>query len=306
MGRSFDLTRRRFMTLSASLPLAACAGTPQMSQPPSGQFITVSGKRLHYTMAGEGPPVILLHGASGNFLDWTFGRFDELAKTHKVLAFDRPGLGFSDAADDPSLSSQVALMVEAARQLGMERATVVGHSFGGAVALAWALDAPETVNSLMLLSAPSMIWPGSAGRLYDLANTPVLGFAFSRIVPLLASERRIQQAVDTIFEPQPMPDGYIEFVRSNLSANPTRYRTNAIQVAQLKPQIEAMVPRYGELSMPIELIHGTLDTIVPADIHSIPFSKVVPEARLTLLDGIGHMPHHIKPDVFFEVIRRLT
>jgi len=148
MGRSFDLTRRRFMTLSASLPLAACAGTPQMSQPPSGQFITVSGKRLHYTMAGEGPPVILLHGASGNFLDWTFGRFDELAKTHKVLAFDRPGLGFSDAADDPSLSSQVALMVEAARQLGMERATVVGHSFGGAVALAWALDAPETVKDI--------------------------------------------------------------------------------------------------------------------------------------------------------------
>jgi len=221
-----------------------------------------------------------------------------------VLAFDRPGLGFSDPADTPSLSAQAALMREAAAKLGMEKATVVGHSFGGSVALAWALDAPETVTGLVLLSAPSMLWPGSAGRLYDLANTPVLGYAFSRLVPYLASENRIQQAVDIIFAPQPMPEGYIEFVRSNLSADPTRYRTNAIQVANLKPQIAKMVPRYASLPMPIELVHGKADTIVPADIHSIPFAQAIPKAGLTLLDGIGHMPHHVAPDAFTEALAR--
>ncbi len=257
-------------------------------------------------MAGDGPPVILLHGASGNFLDWTFGRFNELAKTHRVLAFDRPGLGFSDPAESPSLSDQAALMRKAAGKLGMERAIVVGHSFGGAVALAWALDAPETVSGLLLLSAPSMLWPGTAGRLYDLANTPVLGFAFSRLIPFLATENRIQQAVDTIFEPQPMPEGYIKFVRSILSANPTRYRTNAIQVATLKPQIAKMIPRYSSLPMPIELVHGKEDTIVPADLHSVEFAKKMPNAGLTLLDGIGHMPHHAAPETFFEAFGRVN
>jgi len=276
-----------------------------MSKPPAGQFINVSGKRLHYTMAGNGPPLILLHGASGNFLDWTFGRFTELAQKYTVLAFDRPGLGFSDPADDPSLSSQADLMREAAAKLGMERATVVGHSFGGSVALAWALDAPQSVSGLLLISAPSMVWPGSAGRLYDLANTPVLGFAFSKVVPLLATKSRIQQAVDTIFAPQPMPDGYIKFVRSNLSADPTRYRRNAIQVASLKPQIIEMVPRYKNLTMPIELIHGKTDTIVPADIHAIPFANMLPNANLTLLEEIGHMPHHTTPDSVHQALSRL-
>lgn len=276
-----------------------------MNRPPAGDFITVSGKKLHYIMAGDGPPVILLHGASGNFLDWTFGRFDELTKSHTVLAFDRPGLGFSDPADDPGLSTQAALMREAAGKLGIERATVVGHSFGGAVALAWAVDAPETVSGLVLLSAPSMVWEGSAGKLYDLANTPIVGYAFSRVVPLLATQARIQTAVDTIFEPQDMPDGYIDFVRSNLSADPNRYRRNAIQVARLKPQIEAMVPRYQSLSMPIEVVHGTVDTIVPADVHAIPFARAMPHAGLTLLDGIGHMPHHVRPDAFFSAVSKV-
>jgi len=276
-----------------------------MTRPPAGQFITVSGKKLHYTMAGEGPPVILLHGASGNFLDWTFSRFGELARSYTVLAFDRPGLGFSDPADDPSLSAQARLMREAAAQLGITRATVVGHSFGGAVGLAWALDAPESVSGLLTISAPSMVWPGSAGPLYDLANVPVLGFAFSRLVPLLATQARIQQAVDTIFAPQPMPEGYIKFVRSDLSADPTRYRRNAIQVANLKPQIIKMVPEYSRLPMPIELIHGKADPIVPAEIHSIPFSKAIPKARLALLDGVGHMPHHTNPEAIRAALGRL-
>ena len=277
-----------------------------MTQPPAGQFITVSGKRLHYTIAGDGPPVILLHGASGNFLDWAFGRFGELTKRHRVLAFDRPGLGFSDPADNPSLSAQASLMREAAAQLGITRATVVGHSFGGSVALAWAVDAPESVDGLLLISAPSMVWPGSAGPLYDLANTPVIGFAFSRLVPFLATEARIQNAVDIIFEPQPMPEGYIKFVRSDLSADPTRYRRNAVQVARLKPQIRAMVPQYSDLPMPIEMIHGLADTIVPADIHSIPFAKAHPKVGLTLLEGIGHMPHHTNPDAFHAALQRLS
>ncbi len=270
-----------------------------------GEFITVGTKKLHYKKAGSGPPVIVLHGASGNLLDWTHSRFDELARRYTVLAFDRPGLGYSDAAEDHSLSAQAALMREAAELLGMPRATLIGHSFGGSVALAWALDAPDRVDNLVLLSAPSQVWPGSAGRLYDIANLPVLGYALSVAVPILASERRIQQAVATIFAPQGVPAGYLEHVRPELSVQPQTFRNNTSQVGQLKRQIKDMVPRYGTLKMPIELIHGTADEVVPAEIHSKPFAAMQPNVRLTLLDGVGHMPHHVSPEALDEALARV-
>ena len=275
------------------------------SQAP-GEFITVSGKKLHYKKAGSGPPVIILHGASGNFLDWTLSHFDALAREYTVLAFDRPGLGRSDAADDNSLSAQADLMRKAATQLGLPKATIVGHSFGGSVALKWALDAPEAVSGLVLLSAPSMVWPGSAGRLYDIAKIPVLGFALSQMVPYLANERRVNRAVEVIFAPQPVAEGYLDHVEPDLSTRPQNFRNNAAQVGALKAQMIEMVKDYDRLTMPIEVIHGTADEIVPAEIHSIPFAREMRQANLTLLEGIGHMPHHTSPDALFDALRRVT
>ncbi len=289
----------------ASLPLLGCASNGSSEIEPTDTQIEVSGKTLRYVKAGSGPNVILLHGASGNLHDWTFDLFDALAQSYTVLAFDRPGLGLSDAADDASLLAQSRLMREAAETLGMKQATLVGHSFGGSVALAWALDAPSQVDGLVLMSAPSHVWPGSAGPLYDIAGLPLIGYAFSQLVPLLASDSRVTRAVDTIFAPQETPDGYVTHVRPDLSTRPQNFRNNAAQVGSLKPQIRDMVPRYPSLTMPIEVIHGTADEIVPLDIHSEPMASTLSNARLTRLEGIGHMPHHTNPDVLFAALARI-
>jgi pimeloyl-ACP methyl ester carboxylesterase len=193
----------------------------------------------------------------------------------------------------------------AAQKLGMERATIVGHSFGGSIALAWALDAPAFVEGLVLLSAPSHVWPGSAGRLYDIAGIPVVGYLFSQLVPVLANERRIRQAVAAIYAPQEVPEGYIAHVDAQISVQADVFRANTAQIGALKPQIREMVPGYAGLTIPVEIIHGRADEVVPAQIHSEPLSKVLPNGRLTLLDGIGHMPHHVAPDVFRKALSRV-
>src|SRR6266481_3294033 len=69
--------------------------------PPIGQFVEVEGIRLHYLEAGQGPPVVLIHGASGNLLDFKLSIFDALAEKHRVIAIDRPGLGYSERPDGP-------------------------------------------------------------------------------------------------------------------------------------------------------------------------------------------------------------
>ena len=301
-----SLNRRNLLAGMGCMPILGCTSGAPMTSKAQGEFVTIDDKKLHYVIAGEGPPVILLHGASGNLRDWTFRRFDELSRNHQVLAFDRPGLGLSDAADDPSMVAQARLMRRAANELGVTNATLVGHSFGGSVALAWATDDPSSVNALVLLSAPSQVWPGSAGPIYDIARIPLLGYAFASLVPLIATDGVIARGVGTIYAPQPVPEGYLDHVLPELSTRPQTFRNNSAQVATLKEQIRQMVPLYGELDMPIELIHGVSDGVVPIEIHSDKFAQSVPGTRLTRLEGVGHMPHQTNPDALLQAIRRVA
>ncbi len=275
---------------------------------PTGEFISIGPTRLHYQIIGtQGPKAIAVHGASGNLRDWTLGPAQQLAKTHQVLIFDRPGFGFSDRApkNGSSLSIQSALMREAAARLGFESTQLIGHSYGGSVALAWALDAPSTVKGLMLLSAPSQVWEGGLGLINSVTGAPVIGPVVSRVLPALASDSLVESTVARIFAPQPPPPGYIENVGSGLSLRPATIQNNAADLNALKEQIRDMVPRYPSLEMPIEILHGTADQTVPIDIHAIPLSMQLPEARFTPLEGIGHMPHHVAQKEMLSALARL-
>ena len=302
----FTPTRRTFCASLAAAPLAGCV-TTDAQQAPVGRFVDVNGRKLHYVLDGDGPPVILIHGASGNLLDWTHSVFAQLSERYRVLAIDRPGLGYSDPAPIPyDLTSQADMIHAGAAALGLPKATIVGHSYGGSVSLAYALAHPDAVDALVLLAAPSHVWPGGIDTLYRISNTPVVGSLFSNMVPLLATDNRIKSAIAGIFEPQPVPDGYIAHVRPDLALRPAVYRRNAAQIGALKQALWRMEPRYASLTMPIELIHGVDDTTVGISIHSEPFAEKYENATLTRLDGIGHMPHHVRPDALLDSLQRVT
>ena len=307
MDRRPGLTRRRALLGGAALLLGAHLMFRPRRPAVAGDTVTVDGRRLHYVRAGSGPPLVLIHGASGTHRDWTFFHMARLTERYEVFAFDRPGIGASDAARGPlGLSGQADLMRAAMAVLGHERVTLVGHSYGGSVALNWAVGSPESVAALVLLAAPSLVWEGSPGRLYDLTNTPVIGWAFSELVPYIASEARIARSIERIFAPQPVPEGFRAHVGIRAAVQPTMFRRNAAMVGALKDDIRQMIPRYDTLTMPIELIHGEDDTIVRNAIHSAPFAEMVPTARLTALPGVGHMPHHARPDLLDTALARVA
>ena len=108
----------------------------------------------------------------------------------------------------------------------------------------------------------------------------------------------------SIFTPQPVPDGYSAHVGVGLTLRREALRANARQVNSLRPHVVEMSPLYPSLRLPVEILHGTEDTIVPLDIHSVPLSRQIPEATLTVLEGVGHMPHHADPDAVTEAIDR--
>ncbi|SFR17906.1 alpha/beta fold hydrolase [Poseidonocella sedimentorum] len=306
---------RRWIGAIAAAVLAALAGActtvnasrterAEEAFPPTGELLRIGETTVHAHVAGTGPTIILIHGASGNARDFTFSLVEDLARDYRVIAFDRPGLGWTDRlpgttgalnTDHESAADQARLLDAAARALGVERAVVVGHSYGGAVALAWALEAPERVAGLALFAAPSHPWDGGLGALYRI-NASALGGAVA--VPLLsalAPPSRLEETVADIFAPQSPPPGYLAHVGAPLSLRPESLRANAQQVNGLLPEIELMAPRYPALTLPIELIHGDADTIVPLAIHSRRLAERAPGARLQVLPGVGHMPHHADP-----------
>lgn len=268
---------------------------------------TVEGVRLRFVRMGSGPAVVLIHGASGNLSDMTFRLAPLIARDRTVIAFDRPGHGNSGWPDrgGEQLGVQARLLRLALAQLGIERAVLVGHSYGGAVALAWALDAPASVEGLVLIGAPSQGWKGGIGLTNDLLAHPLTAALMAYSLPMLLTPSFVAKTVSRAFAPQTPPQGYLEHLRLDRILNPEALRANAVQLHALKSQLVAMVPQYGALSMPVEILHGTADPTVPFALHALPLAAQIPGAALRRLESMGHMPHHTAPAEVLAALRRL-
>jgi pimeloyl-ACP methyl ester carboxylesterase len=314
----------RVLTFGAlALGLAACGGIvdkradmmelrAEAAFPPEGQIIDVDGVPVHAVVTGTGPDLVLIHGASGNTRDFTFQMVDRLADRYRVFVFDRPGMGytghtrpvygraFTSQADTPA--EQAALLSAAARQLGAKNPVVVGQSYGGAVALAWALDHP--LSALVTISAASMPWPGGLGPLYQITGSGLGGVTAVPLITAFAPRDRVDGVVEGIFAPDPVPEGYIDYIGGALSIRRDSLRSNARQVSGLKPHVAEMSKRYDQIDVPVEILHGTADQVVSIKLHSERLVDLIPNAVLTRLEGAGHMPHHSRTDAVDAAIDR--
>ncbi|NYS24751.1 alpha/beta hydrolase [Rhodobacteraceae bacterium 2376] len=281
-------------------------GRARQATPPEGQFVEVNGRRVHAVVRGQGPDLVLIHGASGNARDFTFDMVEDLADDFRVIAFDRPGMGWSDRQEEIERSpqAQADVLRSAAAQLGVERPIVLGHSYGGAVALGWALRDPGNTAALVLLAPASHPWPGDLGFWYRVTASPVGRWLVLPAVSAFAPQGRAEDVIERIFAPDPVPEGYTDHVGLDLALRRSQLAVNAIQVNALRVHVEAMVDHYPQLTLPVEILHGTADTTVGMSIHSERLAAEVPGANLVRLEGVGHMPHHARRAETLDAIAR--
>ena len=279
---------------------------------PSGNFVAVPGGRLHYVSrlpAGAGGRVVLLiHGASGNSLDMVVPLADKLTeKGFRVIAFDRPGLGWSDrmAAETPLL--QADAISAGLRALGPRGVIVVGHSLGGAVAESLALDHADMVEGLVLISTVSHPWPGGAvDAFYKVAATPVLGDAFAWLLATPFSAALMERGIAAVFSPQSPPVNYAETTGLELVLRPSRFTANARDVSGLYDFVTGQAPRLAGIGAPTVVIAGDRDDIVLTNVHSVGSARDIPGATLELLPGVGHSPHWTRPDTIIDAIMKIA
>ena len=279
--------------------------------PPRGYWIAANGLRQHVVELGSAsagkPPIVLLHGAGCN-LDDLRPLGERLAATNRVILVDRPGQGWSEGRGRATCSPAVqgAMLREVLDRLGVTRAIVVGHSWGATLALAFALDYPNRVAGLALLAPPSHPRLSRLTWLYGALSMPVGGWLFAHTFALPLSAAALPAGMRGAFAPQPLPADYVKGSGAWLLLRPQSFLANAYDVAGLQKFLVGQVPRYGGLRVPTIVVSGDHDRVVPPQRHAMAFCAALPRAKLVLLSGVGHMPHHAEAGRIVAEIEELV
>ncbi len=305
LGRIFSVTRYRrtlrmsfivFAVTVAVLVVVTQIGVfaIQKMYPPTGRFINVTGARLHVVELGpqDSPqlPVVLIHGASAN-LNSLRELGERLAQSRRVVLIDRPGHGWSTRdnlrASTPGIQAQ--MIDEALGKLNIPRAIIVGHSWAGALAAAFALDHPKRTAGLVLLSPVTHSWPGGIAWYHHVGTTPLIGLLFAHTLALPVGTFMMVPGAWAALLPQTMPEGYVSDTAVPLLLRPDEFLANAHDMATLKDSVTVRAPLYNNIAVPVVVITGDADKTVSPDIHSRAFAAAVPGAKLIVLPGVGHL-----------------
>jgi pimeloyl-ACP methyl ester carboxylesterase len=293
------------MVLLATLVLLTMAGVVviERSYPPQGMTIKVAGGALNVVELGRreqpGPPVVLIHGASSNLEAMRQPLGEMLAHNHRVILIDRPGHGGSvrEREEDSTPEIQGRMIAEALGKLGTGPVVLVVHSWAGALGARMALDFPQLLAGLVMLAPVTHPWRGGVGWYNTAATTPVIGRLLAYTITLPLGLALADSGARNVFMPQTKPDDYIKDTATLLLLRPREFLANAHDLVTLKAAVAAQAPRYGEISVPTTVISGDVDKTVSTNIHSRPFTTAVPNAKLIVLPGVGHMVQNAAPDL---------
>ena len=269
--------------------------------PEHSWFTTVGGVRIHYQEAGDekAPPMILIHGFISSTLIWS-GVFLRLADAgFRAIAIDLPGYGYSDKPADGryTIDAQAQAVVGLMDRLGIEKATIVGASYGGAVAATMALDSPERVDRLVLIGAVSNDEPKKK-LLLRLSRLPVIG---DIVTPLFLGSRWVlRKRMEEMYRRigAPLDERMLE-ARHHLLATANMQRA---MIRTVRRWSANRISREASLIRPPTLlVWGRNDRLVALS-GSRRVMRAVPHARLAVLDRCGHLPMLEQPEQFNRAV----
>ncbi len=267
---------------------------------PAGKLMYMDGVRLHYLVRGEGEPVLLLHGNAVTQGDFeASGLVDQLAQHHRVIAFDRPGFGHSTRPRGRRWTpeAQAELLHRALQALDIERPVVLGHSMGALVALALALNHPDSVAGLVLVGGyyyPTLRWDSLLSAPVTL---PVLGDVMRYTSTALAARAGLGAMVRRMFAPNAVPPRFQAAVPREIMLRPGQLRAHSEDAASMRRQVRRLSRRYAELTLPVTLVAGEEDRIVDVRAHAARLHRELPQSRLFVVPQTGHMAHHFAQDL---------
>jgi pimeloyl-ACP methyl ester carboxylesterase len=280
----------------------------EAENPPAGRFVTVDGVKLHYLERGAGPVVVLLHGNGATSLDFELsGLVDMLARDHHVIAFDRPGFGYSDRPRSTiwTPADQAALRARALKALQVDQAIVVGHSWGTLVSLAMAVDHPERVSGLVLMAGYYYPSPRADAVLMSGPAIPVLGDVMRFTVSPLLSRLLWPGFVKKVFSPRPVAESFKRWPKW-LSLRPSQLRAASAESVLMIPTAANLRHRYAEVTVPVTIFTGTGDKVADPGHNAERLHRELLQSQLHTVQDAGHMLHYVAQDEIVRAVRDIA
>lgn len=268
------------------------ASRVEKAVPPIGRFIDVEGTRLHYVDEGQGQAIVLVHGLAATMQHLTYGLRERLRQDYRVIFLDRPGAGYSErkpgaSARLPAQGDMVAALIE---KLGLDRPLVVGHSLGGAVALATALDHPAQVGGLALIAPLTHTVDDAPEALKQLAvASPVTRRIVAWTIAVPSTMMNGKAALAEVFAPDPVPADFATRGGGLLGLRPKAFYSASSDLVAVRSDLDDMVARYAGLAMPVGILYGTSDRILDYRVQGEAMVGKVPGVTLETIEGAGHM-----------------
>jgi pimeloyl-ACP methyl ester carboxylesterase len=281
----------------------------ELSHRPVGKILRIRGRNVHVVDRGVGPCVVLLHGNGGMVEDLaSSGLIALLAPNHRVLALDRPGFGLSDRERDGTWTPkrEADLIAEVLATLEVERPVVVGHSWGTLVALSLALRDPASIAGLVLLSGYYYSTPRLDVAIQTPASLPLIGPLLRHTLWPLIGRLAAGATFRKMFFPNSVSPEFLKEYSVPMAMRPIQLKSVADDTVSMPGAAGALSCRYAEIQVPVRLIAGADDKIVSTAQQSGRLQRELPNSALQILEGVGHMTHHARPDLVVKAVDALT
>jgi pimeloyl-ACP methyl ester carboxylesterase len=268
------------------------------------QHVTIHGHRRAYVMAGQGPALLLLHGLGCTHRTW-LPVLDSLARRYTVIAPDLLGHGASDKPRaDYSLGAYANGMRDLLTVLGIDKATVAGHSFGGGVAMQFAYQFPERTERLVLVGS------GGLGPEVSPAVRAITTTGFHQVMGALTLPGL--RHVGALGLKALSRTGLKEFRDFDEVAEIYRSFADPAARAAIRHVVRAVVDWQGQIvtmadraylteAMPMCVIWGDEDRVIPVS-HAARAAELAPGARVEIMPNAGHFPHKDHPERFVKIL----
>jgi len=270
-----------------------------------GEFAVVEGVQLHYVSRGAGAPVVLLHGNAGFTHDYAAVVRSLVEHGFRALAFDRPGHGQSVRPNNgtATVEKQARLIRGALGELNIKRPIMIGHSWGGMLVLAYALEYKMEVSGIVLLAPAAYPDDSEFATPRALIEIPGLGDLIIRMSsPLI--DREIRRNLDRAFSPDEVPAYYLELATA-IWNRPEQIKAIVQDEAIFSTTAERLSRRYSEIQVPTIIITGDSDRLVNPEKHAYPLHDVISQSRLIVLPETGHMLPHTRPEAVLDAVQIL-
>ena len=297
----FSYERRKGFRGSAS------QRSPEKWKAAEHYFVTVESLRVHYVESGAGRTVVMIHGNAGGVEDFQFGVVDLLSSEYRVVAIDRPGHGQSDrpAGKTATVEYQAQLLHRTFSSLGISEPVLVGHSWGAALALAYALKYPNEVSGMVLLAPAAYADGGGNGLLRTMATTSVVGDVSLLLGKLIMGRRMLKRVLTQAFYPQRVPDNYLKIASSSWLGR-KQLKAYLEDEWNLNDSLKKMSARYSDINIPVVIVTGDEDRIVSPKENAYRLRAAISQSQLIELKYTGHEIPQTHPESIYAALRLIS